>query len=67
MTPEQQAAYIQAQANAALIEAMGMMSENLQRLQRNESIAYPETAFQDVILRAGIHHNGVIGFYGNYY
>ncbi len=67
MTPEQQAAYIQTQASAALIEAMGMMSENLQRIQRNESIAYPEGSFQDVILRYGIHHNGVIGFYRNYY
>lgn len=63
MTPEQQAAYIQAQSTTALIEAMGMMSENLQRVHRGESIAYPEDSFQDVILRYGIHHNSVLNYY----
>ena len=36
---------------------MGMMSENMQRIQNNESIAYPEKAFQDLLDSNGIHHN----------
>lgn len=63
MTEEQQAAYIQAQAVAAMCEALGMMSENMQRVQRGESIAYGEEAFQKVVDDHGIHHNQVIGLF----
>jgi hypothetical protein len=44
----------------ALITAMGMFSENLQRIQRNEAIAYPDKAFEDLIDKTGTHHNGVL-------
>jgi len=60
MTEEQKAAYVNAQATAALIEAMGMAAENMQREQHGQSIAYNEKAFQDVIEKWGIHHNAVI-------
>lgn len=65
MTPEQKAAYVQAQAACAIIEALGMMSENLQRVHRGESMAYDEKSFCDVILRNGIHHNVTISFLGH--
>lgn len=32
-----------------LIEAMGMLSENLSRLQRGEAIAYPDTCFFELL------------------
>lgn len=63
MSEEQQAAYIIAQSVCAMIEAMGMQSENTQRLHRGESIAYGEDAFNVVIEKYGIHHNAVIGFF----
>jgi hypothetical protein len=65
MDPAQQAAYIQSQSAAALIEALGMMSENIQRQVLGQSMAYDHGAFLDVILRYGIHHNGVISFFQN--
>ena len=63
MSEEQQAAYIMAQAAAALIEALGMMSENLQRVHRGESLAYTGMAFDNVIERYGIDHNSVLAFF----
>lgn len=63
MTPEQQAAYIMAQAASAMIEAIGMAAENLQRDRRGEAIAYNEQAFTDLILKYGIYHNATIGFF----
>lgn len=62
MTEEQKAAYINAMATGALIEAMGMVAENKYREQRGDTIAYTEEAFQEVIQRWGIHHNSVIDF-----
>ena len=59
MTPEQSAAYIMSQSACALIEAFGMMSENMQRVHRGESLAYLETAFADIIERYGIYYNSV--------
>ena len=63
MSEEQQAAYIMAQAAAALIEALGMMSQNLYHAQKGESIAYPGRAFDNVIERYGIDHNSVLAFF----
>ncbi len=63
MTDEQKAAYIQAQAVAALIEAMGMAAENMQRSHQGASIAYDEKAFLEIIEKYGIHHNAVIGLF----
>jgi hypothetical protein len=64
MTTEQQAAYIQAQATAALIEALGMMSTNLHHaLNLNDGLPRKEQDFLDLINRYGIHHNTVIGYF----
>ena len=54
MTPEQQAAYIIAQSACALIEALGMFKSDVQ---------YTEKAFDDLIDKYGIHHNGIISFF----
>ena len=40
-----EAAKLIANSSAALIEAMGMMSENIERANRGESLAYTEEAF----------------------
>ena len=63
MTPEQQAAYVFAQSTGALIEAMGMLSENLDRARRSESPAWCSEEFNNLITKYGIHHNAVMGYY----
>lgn len=63
MTPEQQAAYVIAQAACAMAETAGMQAENQQRLHRGESPAYIETDFAAVIQRNCIGHNDVIGMF----
>ena len=44
----------------ALIEAMGMMAENQQRIHRGESLAYTEVSFNALIAKHGIHHNSIM-------
>lgn len=63
MTPEQQAAYIMAQAACAIAEVAGMQAENQQRAASGLSPAYTEQAFNDVVARNGVHHNAVISFF----
>ena len=63
MTPEQRAAYVFAQSANALIEAMGMLSENLQRMHRGESLAWDDDEFNNLITKYGIGHNDVLSFY----
>lgn len=48
MTPEQKAAYIQAQTIEALIQALGMFFDNMQCYQNGETIAYNKEAFDDL-------------------
>lgn len=55
-----EAAKLIANSSAALIEAMGMMSENIERANRGESLAYTEEAFNKVIRDNGIDYNSVI-------
>lgn len=57
-------AYAVTMAVSTMVEAMGMQAENQERLRRGESIAYPEKAFNDLILRNGCHHNAVLGLIG---
>ena len=57
MTPEQSAAFVFSQAASALIEAIGMMSENMQRQQNGHSIAYDLPAFLAVVTSYGIDSN----------
>ena len=55
-----EAAKLIANSSAALIEAMGMMSENIERANRGESLAYTEEAFNKVVMNNGIDYNGVM-------
>ena len=55
-----EAAKLIANSSAALIEAMGMMSENIERANRGESLAYTEEAFNKVVMNNGIDHNSVM-------
>lgn len=52
-----EAAKLIANSSAALIEAMGMMSENIERANRGESLAYTEEAFNKVVM-----NNGEVGY-----
>ena len=54
------AAQLIANSSAALIEAMGMMSENIERANRGESLAYTENSFMKLIQDNGITYNDVI-------
>ncbi len=64
MTPEQQAAFIQAQPACAQVEALGMHAENMQREALGQSMAYDEEAFHSLITKYGIHHNAVLTTFG---
>ena len=55
-----EAAKLIANSSAALIEAMGMMSENIERANRGESLAYTEEAFNKVVMNNGIDYNSVM-------
>lgn len=60
MNENERAAFIMAAAARANCRALGMMSENLQRIHRGESIAYNESHFDGVIDSEGISHNSVM-------
>lgn len=55
-----EAAKLIANSSAALIEAMEMMSENIERANRGESLAYTEEAFNKVVMNNGIDYNSVM-------
>lgn len=55
-----EAAKLIANSSAALIEAMGMMSENIERANRGESLAYTKEAFNKVVINNGIDYNSVM-------
>ena len=55
-----EAAKLIVNSSAALIEAMGMMSENIERANRGESLAYTEEAFNKVVMNNGIDYNSVV-------
>ena len=63
MTPEQQAAYVNAQAASALIEMYAMCSTNHERMIRNEALAYDEKAFLELQSKYCIGHNAVLGLF----
>lgn len=63
MTPEQQAAFIIAQAACAMAEIAGMQAENQVRSHRGETPAYNESSFQSVIEHNLVGHNAVISFF----
>lgn len=49
------AAQLIANSSAALIEAMGMMSENIKRTNMGESLAYTKDSFMKLIQDNGIN------------
>lgn len=55
-----EAAKLTANSSAALIQAIGMMSENIERANRGESLAYTEEAFNKVVMNNGIDYNSVM-------
>lgn len=52
--------WLLADAAAALVEAMGMMAENIDREQRGESIAYREDYFNIILDNRRLRHNDII-------
>jgi len=58
MTNDQ--AYIVGISAGAIIEALGMLSENLQSLQNGEAIPYSDTAFNTLVESKGLHHNAIL-------
>lgn len=64
MTPEQQAAYINAQAVAASAELEAMKAANWMREMQGHTIAYGEEAFLALIDKYGLHHNAVLTTFG---
>lgn len=61
MTPEQQAAFIYAQAVYAMGRIAGMQAENQHRNECGSSVAYGEEAFSAAV--AGLGHNDIISFF----
>jgi hypothetical protein len=68
MSPEQQAAFIMAQAACAMAEIAGMQAEN-QRAQITGGgfvggePPFRASDFDGIAVRYGIHHNAVISFF----
>jgi len=60
-------AYAITMAVNTLVSAMGMVAENKQREIEGKSMAYTEQQFNDLILKNGCHHNGVLGLNWNNY
>jgi hypothetical protein len=63
MTPEQKAAYVMAQAAAALIEAMGMMASNMVRQQRGAPPQHWDDEFRNLVDKYGLRHNQVLSLF----
>ena len=49
------------QSVCAMIEAMGMVADNQQRLHRGEPLAWDKESFDRLPLTYGIHWNAAIG------
>ena len=63
MTPEQKAAFINAQAAILNAQIAGMVSENMNRANRGEALAYTEDDFTKLIDASCLGHNNVVGFF----
>lgn len=64
MTENEKAAFVQAQAAAALIEAIGMLAANSD--PKNTSLAYYESDFLGLLDKYGLHHNNLISYFLGY-
>ena len=63
MTPEQKAAFINAQAACAMAAIAGMQALNAERQANGYALAYDEAAFAAVPDRYCIGHNAVVTFF----
>ena len=63
MNESQEAAYIMGMAVGGLIEAFGMMSDNMQRHYKGEAMAYDEKAFYKLMEDRGLHNNAIVSFF----
>jgi hypothetical protein len=63
MNENQQAAYIISQCVCALVQAMGMHWENVDRQNLSQRIAYGEGDFTKLLCESGLEHNEVISFF----
>ncbi len=54
------AALLFSQSVCAMLRGLGMMSENLQRVHRGESIAYTDEMFEKVITEFGVGWNSAV-------
>jgi len=63
MTDEQKAAYVFAQAVAALSEVEGMKAENMQREVLGQAMAYRRIDFQGVVEEYGLDHDTVTALF----
>jgi len=61
MMASERAALINARAATALAKVLGMMSDNMQRAFLGQAMAYPESAFLEVVKECGIGHNAIMG------
>lgn len=59
MTPEQKAAYVNAQAVSAMAEILGMHWQNKSALLNGAGVRFHQEDFLEVIEKYGIHHNAV--------
>ncbi len=62
---ERSSAYVHAQSTCALVEALGMMSDNMQREALGHSMAYDHKAFADLIDQYGIGRDAVLETLGS--
>ena len=61
-TPEQRAAYINAQVACAMIEAMGMQAQNDYRKHIGEAPEYKLEDFENLLEQYVVNHNSVISY-----
>ncbi len=60
MTDEQRIVYVNSQIACALIEMEGMKTENMQRQNCNQTLAYTEKDFTNLIVKYDLGHNDVL-------
>ena len=65
MTPEQKAAFINAQAVSALARIAGMQADNAYRIQANVAPYYNMDDFNKVPDEFGLGHNTLISFFAD--
>jgi len=63
MDENQQAAYIISQAACLMADILGMQAENMQRAHRGESMAFIYADFEEAMLKYGMAHNQVMGYF----